>query len=178
MAKTGRKNNGDLVARRRAIISDLYLKGYYQSDIARQVNVSQQQISKDLAVIRKQWKESAIRNYDEALDQELARINKREIEAWEAWEKSKEQFRQRTIKGRAIGDSETNIVEKSETTEERYGDARLLSLVEACSKQRCDLLGLNKAPIEKPKEVNVNLSGLTTEQLLVLAQIKQKVNAG
>ena len=178
MAKAGRQNKKDFVAKRRAIVAELFLKGYYQSEIANHVNVTQQQISSDLKAIRKEWKDSAIRDYDDALDQELARINRRETEAWEAWDRSKNQTKQRTIKGRSIGEGDTNIIEKSERTEDKIGDPRYLNIVEACSRQRCELLGLNKAPIEKPKEVNVNVSGLSTQELLVLAQIKQKINAG
>lgn len=178
MSNAGRKSNKEIVARRRAIVAELYLKGYYQSEIAQQVNVTQQQISSDLKALRKQWKESAIRDYDAALDEELARINRRETEAWDAWERSKQQFKQRNIKGRSVGEAQTSVTEKSERIEDRNGDPRYLNIVETCSKQRCELLGLNKAPLEKPKEVNLNLTGLTTEELLALSKIKQKINAG
>lgn len=176
MATPGRKNSKEAVARRRAVVADLYLKGYYQSEIARQTRVSQQQISADIRHLMKEWQKSALTDYDEAMQQELARINKRETEAWDAWERSKTQFKKRTIKGKAIGEGDTNLVEKSEQTEERNGDPRYLTIVENCSKQRCELLGLNKAPIKEPEELNINLSGLTAEELLTIAKIKSKIN--
>src|SRR5689334_13916725 len=74
--------------KRRALVADLYLKGWTQWDIARKVGVNQGQISRDLKALHEQWKESGVRDLDELKRRELVKIDKLERTYWEAWDKS------------------------------------------------------------------------------------------
>jgi hypothetical protein len=61
------------------------LKGCPQALIAREFGVSQPLITADLKAIRKEWMKSGIRNFDEALNKELKKLDILEREAWAAW---------------------------------------------------------------------------------------------
>jgi hypothetical protein len=75
--------NPDLViAERRLAVAKLYLQGRSQYEIAAQLNTSQPTVSCDLVVIRKQWRESAVADFDAKMDEQLARIDLLEETAW------------------------------------------------------------------------------------------------
>jgi transposase len=172
----GRKNKDDAVAHRRAIVAKLFLQGMWQSDIAKHVNVTQQQVSSDIQFLRKQWRTTAIDDYKAKQDEELAKINLLEQEYYEAWNKSKTQFKARSIKGRELegseGQSAKQIIEKQERTEDRVGDPRYLQGIQWCIEQRCKILGIpNKAPDQEIKH-SLDLSNLSAEELLLLSKIK------
>jgi len=122
-------------------IAELYLKGWYQSAIAKEIGVAQPQIAYDLKEIRQRWRESSIRDFDEDRNQELERIDILEREYWSAWERSKEEkTRTRQTKH---GDISSASVEK----ETLLGNPAYLSGVERCIELRCKILGLY-APIK------------------------------
>lgn len=142
-----RKNKKEGVLERRAIVSKLYLQGWYQVDIAAEVGVTQQQVSADLKVLRSQWLESSLRDFDEARDQELFKIDNLEREYWSAWEKSKQDYKKKMTKVKG-GIKDPNYVEKTESEVIIFGDKRFLDGVQWCITKRCEILGLN-APIKK-----------------------------
>ncbi|NIN36653.1 MAG: hypothetical protein GTO60_16780 [Gammaproteobacteria bacterium] len=121
------------------IIAKLYLAGNLQSEIAahisaiRDYTLTQQQISKDIAFIRRQWVKETTMALDEAKALELIKIDKAEREYWEAWEASKKP-RKRTSKR---GSDDVTMA-----LEERTGDPRYLAGVMSCIQQRCKLLGI------------------------------------
>jgi predicted transcriptional regulator len=175
--KTGRKNTLDAVANRRATVARLFLQGMWQADIAKHVNVTQQQVSKDIQVIRALWSKSMVEDYNQKVDEELAKINLLEQEYHEAWSRSKEQFKSRSIKGRAIGEENpTQLVEKHERTEERVGDPRYLQGIQWCIEQRCKIMGIpDKAPKQEVVH-SLDLTDLSDEQLRLLSEIKSKID--
>src|SRR5438552_3830544 len=69
-------------------IARKYLMGIPQNEIAAEMGVTQQQISYDLSVIRREWREAAIADINELIDRELARVGLLESEAWGGWERS------------------------------------------------------------------------------------------
>ena len=83
-------------AKRYSIVADLYLKGWYQSDIAAKVGVTQQQISNDLKVIYRLWKQSAIQDFNTLKERELIKIDNMERTYWEAWQKSIQKYTKET----------------------------------------------------------------------------------
>lgn len=170
----GRKNKQDAVDQRRSIVAKLFLQGMWQSDIAKHVNVTQQQVSKDIAVIRDTWRKSTIEDYNSKVDEELAKINLLEQEYYDAWNRSKDPFKARSIKGRQVGES-SEIVEKQERTEERNGDPRYLQGVQWCIEQRCKILGIPSKLPTQPVDHTFDLSNLSDEELALLAAIKHKV---
>ena len=78
------------IARRRQKVVELYLQSWFQTDIARELGISQTTVCHDLKAIQKQWRESSICNFDALRERELCKIDLLEREAWEAWKRSQE----------------------------------------------------------------------------------------
>ena len=55
--------------------------------VAERLGLTQPRVSKDLSIIRAQWRGSMIHDFDEAVARELEKIDRVEREAWEAWER-------------------------------------------------------------------------------------------
>ena len=144
----------------RLVISDLYLKGNGQYQIAEKLGISQATVSRDIKVLIRYWKIMQQKNVDSLKEQELAKINKLEVEAWEAWEKSKTQFRSTTIKRQGLTKEniETLPAETTVRTEDQCGDPRFLQSVQWCIQRRIEIFGLNS-----PLEVNVATHPRITE---------------
>ena len=78
------------MTRRRQLVADLYVRGWNQVSIAQEVGVGQPTISTDLKAIRREWRESTVRDFDTARAVELRKLDRVEREAWAAWERSQE----------------------------------------------------------------------------------------
>lgn len=153
---------------RREQIAALYVRGQYQTEIARQLHVTQQQVSLDLKIIRAQWRASAIRDFDAAKELELQKLDALEREAWQAWERSK-QPREITLTEQTEGaevvlpDGETRpraaIRKASVRRDATAGDPRYLEQIQKCIAQRCALLGLTMT-IESTTTVSTGLAAL------------------
>lgn len=136
------QNNKYIIAKRRQEISALYLQGKPQYEIAELVDVNQSQVSRDLKHLKKEWLKSAIRDFDEAKSQELAKIDNLEQEYWDAWEKSKEDYKQTTkrAKGKNEKTTEKEQIEKNVIV---FGDPAFLKGVQWCIDKRCKILGID-----------------------------------
>ena len=147
-----------------ARISELYLRGKPQAEIAEEIGVSQGQVSKDLSIIRTRWRKQTTVNMDEAKNKELARIDVLEREYWEAWERSKGE----QVKGRQK-QSDTGGKKKIEwATVEKVqliGNPAFLAGVEKCIDMRCKLLGIYAATKVDSVTRNIDLTKLTGDQL-------------
>ena len=143
----GRQRDAAQIAKDRRRIGDLYLKGWLQVDIAKEIGVNQSTVSRDLKTLHKQWLADAAISYDKAKGRELAKIDRLEREYWDAWERSKE-------------DAEIEIREQAGATKDdararlrrekrgRTGDPSFLRGVQWCIEQRCKIFG-----VEAPKEL-------------------------
>lgn len=118
------------VADRRKLVAALYLKGKYQSEIAAECGVTQQQISSDLKQIRKAWLEAGIRDFDAIKSEQLAKLDVLEITYWQAWEASDSRV---NSKGDRLG-----------------ADPRYLAGVESVIDKRCRIFGFYA-----PTKINV-----------------------
>jgi len=136
------QNSSDEILSRRAKVSDLYLKGHIQAEIARRLDCTQQQVSLDLQVIRDEWRESIFRNFDEKQELELQKIDQLERTYWAEYERSKLPKTRKTSKGRGTTEKATSV-EKTDMVEERLGDPRYLEGVQWCVNKRCQILGLD-----------------------------------
>lgn len=151
-------------------ITDMYLQGKTQSEIAATLGLAQQQISYDLATIQKRWRTDTAINMDEAKQKELARIDTLEREFWSAWrrsldEKTKTRTEQSTTgKGKNAKSGTAKATIEKETL---LGVPAYLAGVMTCIERRCKLLGLD-APVRNDN-VNIDLSKLTDEQLVRVA---------
>jgi predicted transcriptional regulator len=134
------KNETISLARRRAAVADLYIQGCYQADIAQQLGVSQPTVSNDIKAIQKEWRASAIRDFDILRERELQKLDRLEREAWEAWERSQKPSQEATM---STDGSMQKTVKK---VSEQSGDARYLEVVHKCIASRRALLGID-APV-------------------------------
>src|SRR5262245_1225417 len=131
----------EIIERRRQV-ADLYLQGWTQMEIDAHLKVDQTTVSEDLKQVRAQWRESAVRDFDEARDVELKKIDRVEREAWAAWERSQKPAQSATT------NDETNQRRTRRHVRNQYGDPRFLEVVNRCIAARCALLGLAKSPVE------------------------------
>jgi len=144
------------IQNRRKVVAELYLKGWFQADIAKEFGVTQQQISHDLKVIYRLWRQSSIRDFDEIKQRELIKIDNLEKEYWNAWEKSKEDYEKTRKK---YQDKQLKELQKEDMV--LSGDPRFLSGVQWCINKRCEILGIN-APV---KTENTNIERKTVADL-------------
>lgn len=157
-----------------ALISDLYVrKKWTQAQIAahlselRPYSLTQQQISYDLGKIRDRWLESSLVNFDEARAQELAEIDRVEVEAWEAFERSKHSSSQTiTTKGKLRKTSEgqggyvaEQPAEAKRSTQEGAGNPTFLQIVQWCIDRRIHLLGLDAPDRVRIEQLQISLTG-------------------
>jgi hypothetical protein len=168
-----RKNDQYQRCERQRQVAELYLRGRSQVEIAYELGCSQPTVSNDLAAIRREWRATTTRDFEEATVQKLAEYAEVKKEAWRAWDQSKEDFRRRVEE--IEPDRECPVCDGSgmnmrqqpcrscdgagtmggvgkltQTTVGRCGDASHLRVVLDCLKAERELLGLNPA-----KEVSV-----------------------
>jgi len=145
--------------RRRSQVAEFYLAGKHQHEIAQLVGVTQQQVSLDLKAVQREWLQSSIRDFDAVKSEQLAKIDRIEREAWQAWERS---FQQREITVQEVTESDHRINKVSIRREQQGGDARFLQIIQKCIDQRCDLLGLSTST-EAAKALGTGLAALLTQ---------------
>lgn len=141
---------------RRKKVGELYLLGWKQNEIAIELNIRQSTVSLDLKQIRKAWRESAIRDFDELRALELARIDKVFREAWAGYVRSQQPHQSATTDGQA------GTQKAKRTVRNQYGDPRFLSVILDCSQARREILGLD-APL-KVAPTTPEGTSLTNEQ--------------
>lgn len=155
------------VLARRSEVARRYLQGEMQEEIARSFGVTQGQISQDLKVIRAAWLASAIRDFDAARAQELAKIDAVEREYWLAWERSKQDKEIATQETDGVKDEKTGRQRVKKATlrkEGQAGNPSFLAGVLTCIERRCTILGL-----DAPKRFVIKWDELTDEQIDRLA---------
>lgn len=110
----------------------------------------------DIDFLHSEWREQRLQDIDELINIELQRNYAQMREAWEAWEKSKTDYKQKFSKqkGEMIGKGpdgqaiKTKDVERGEKEMNAFGDPRYLAEMRMLADQRIKLLGLN-APEKK-----------------------------
>lgn len=150
-----------LAQERRQKIASLYLQGKYQSEIAREVGVTQQQVSYDLKALRAAWLQSSLRDFDAAKSEELRRVDEIERQYWRGWERS-QQPRAVTVTEQMQGAKASR--KASVRREDQTGDPRFLDGVLKCIERRCSILGLDAA-----RSYKINWDALSDVQLERLA---------
>ena len=148
MAKTGPKRSSLERVDHKRSIARLYKTGWGQMEIARELGISQSQVSRDMAALRKEWLESALVDVDESRAKELAKLDHLESEYWRAWERSQEEAETFTDADKARGGGYTYKIER------RDGNPAFLSGVMDCIRKRCDILGVGA-----PKEQDIGDKG-------------------
>lgn len=136
----GRHRSNSEKIRDRRRVAELYLKGWLQADIAKELGRSQSTVGRDLVELRKQWLKSSLVDTDKAKAKELARIDNLEREAWDAWLRSQEDAE--TVTQRVYERNKKTVKEATKTSKGQTGDPRYLDRVSWCVQQRCKILGL------------------------------------
>jgi hypothetical protein len=149
------------IAKRRQQVAELYLKGWTQGRIAEHLRILQSTVSEDIKAVAKEWKESAVRDFDLAREVEVKKVTLIEAESWAGWDRSQKPAQEARIKD---GD-QANAVK---TMKSRIGDPRFLELALKCSAARRAMLDLDLAtPV-----VEVHSSGV---QLADLAELRRNM---
>lgn len=154
-------NTQDVILSRRQQIGAMYLSGKYQSEIAQIIGVTQQQVSADLAALRKIWQASAMRDFDAAKAEELEKIDRAEREYWLGWERSQEDA---VVSLAEVKTGDKPGRKRSRRREGQCGDPRFLDGVLRCVERRCAILGL-----DAPQAFKFEWETLTDDQLMRLA---------
>jgi len=147
--KSGPKRTKIQAKNDRVRIAELYIKGVYQSVIAKELGLSQVQISHDLKRIQAEWVKNTTLNLDAYKGKEIAKIDQVERTAWEGYTRSLGKFKSTITTGRDISENkETGKVtagnkDQVVKVEERNGDPRFLDIVMKCIERRCKLMGLD-----------------------------------
>jgi hypothetical protein len=144
-------HNDDLaILQRRKQVVELYLQGWSQPAIAHHLEVSQPTICSDLKAIRQDWRDSAIRDFDELRATELQKLDLIEKEAWGAWQRSQKPAQSAVVTG------EGHDQKARKSMKHQYGDPRFLQLISHCIGQRRAILGLDVVAVTAPQENSLN----------------------
>jgi hypothetical protein len=135
------------IIQRRSSVAELYLKGWTQVTIAQHLGVRQPTISNDLAVLHREWRESAVRDFDAIREAQLQKLEHLEREAWAAYDRSAgTRQRKRMVARDGVKISEIEQWEEA-------GDPRYMKIVQDCIAKRCELLD-----IQAPMRMNLRVS--------------------
>jgi len=163
-------------AQRRQMITELYLQGWSQSEIAQHLEVAQSTISKDVQHVRRQWEKSALRNFDQLRAQEVHKLDFVEREAWAAWERSQKPSQSAVVtdQGGATGQR------TRKSLKHQIGDPRFLDQVNKCVAQRRALMGLDALPNLTPegREDAASLEIRRERVIALLTAISQRERIG
>lgn len=125
----------------KATISRMLLQNKTHQEIANFLEIDRSMVTKEASAIRKEWKQSSLRDFDEARGQKLAELELIKGELWQAWQQSKEQ-KETTLKEKiavAESDKRLKIATRSQSA---TGDPSYLSGILSCIKEESRLLGL------------------------------------
>lgn len=148
-----------------AFCSNLFLRGYTYREISERLNeenarrglaytITKQMVYWDMQQLLIEWKRERMENIDDYVTQELRKLDKMEVELWEAWERSKtgklREKSRRNAKPRKVledGDNPEYYGYKEATTETSAGNPRFLDLLLNVQQRRAKMLGFD-APIK------------------------------
>jgi Putative ATPase subunit of terminase (gpP-like) len=158
------------ILNRRQQVAQLYLQNWTQAQIADQLGVRQPTISEDLKQIREQWRESGVRDFNEAREQELQKIDLLEREAWDAWQRSKKPMQSATV------DGEGTRSRTKKTMRNQVGDPRFLDQVNKCIAQRRAILGLDALPSfsEQGTDVSITVDARIARVATIAATLRDR----
>ena len=159
---------------RRRKVGELTLQGLKQDEIARRLGVNQSTIGRDLEQLRIEWRDSAVRDFDEARGQELQKLALIETEAWAAWRRSQQPEQAASMSEGKAGKSSRSSLKH------QYGDPRFLDQVNKCVTQRCFLLGLQPAAVTREEIADGRESVEVRRERIfgILAQLSQRERIG
>jgi hypothetical protein len=124
------------------------LRGNSMNAIAAVVDLAPATVSHFAKKIEADWRQSAIKSIDELKAKELAKLDQLEVEAWAAWERSKEPKRREQMEADVVRDKEGQPQRRPKSAktmrEDQIGDVKYLNLALNCIDRRIKLLGLDE----------------------------------
>jgi DNA-binding CsgD family transcriptional regulator len=151
----GKVEQNLIIRERQLKVADLIKKGFNQPEIARQLGVSQQLISNDMKAVEKLWLERTNLAIIQQRALEVAKIDKMEAEAWEAWDKSKQPAIVEEVEydggtgepvktGRKVRPASSLPGKKKVRKTYRVGDPKFLDIIEHCVRLRIQIFRLDQ----------------------------------
>lgn len=153
------------VEKDRTTEADLYLKGWTQDAIAAHLHISRDMVQDDLAKVREAWLHSQIFDFDQAKSQKLMQIRLLTREAWEAWERSKQDFT-KTKKSKTVAEGQDVKAYASSSNEQSRGEPRYLQIIKDLMDQENRLLGLY--PDKHKTDILIDVPGVPTGETKVV----------
>lgn len=169
-------------SKERLVIARYFLQGRNERQIADHVGRTQQYVSLAIKSLEEEWRTKASADFATAKAKELARIENLERTYWDAWFRSLGGTKSMTV--RASGeknergkDGKLVNVERSERTENTYGDPRFLAGVQWCIERRVKMFGFDQ-PVKfelvdeiKRKAISYGLTAEDFAQTPILSEI-------
>lgn len=166
-----RRANERAIQERLSIIAPLWRRNWTYQEIRKEVmamtgrkTYSLETVHRDVERLLEEWSTARINDTDQRVTAELARLDLVIKEAWEMWERSKENYTktEQRDKGAPIRDANNNKLTvrsiesmKKETEVRGVGDPRFLDVILRAMQQRIKLLGLDQTTID----IGKNLQG-------------------
>ena len=166
-----RRANERAIQERLSIIAPLWRRNWTYQEIRKEVmamtgrkTYSLETVHRDVERLLEEWSTARINDTDQRVTAELARLDLVIKEAWEMWERSKENYTktEQRDKGAPIRDVNNNKLTvrsiesmKKETEVRGLGDPRFLDVILRAMQQRIKLLGLDQTTID----IGKNLQG-------------------
>lgn len=151
-----RKRAEARMTERMSRVSRLYLQGMTYGEIAKEVGVSPTTVGNDMEAVREGWLESALMDFDKRKAQEMAKLDRLEQRAWEAFERSIGEMTVRKVKedraqpppgkrgGRPTKDKDKWVpTSQTEEVTTKYcaGDPKYLEIIKDCVQTRLKIIG-------------------------------------
>ena len=135
-------------AARRVKVAHLYGRGMPASEIAATLDLSPRMVASDIVFIRRRWREMAAANVDQLIADQLSKYNAIEREAWEQWDRSKED-------AETVTSSDTNG--ETRTSKGQSGNPAYLDIIRKTGESRSKLLGIERKQPTNQTNIQINL---------------------
>ena len=159
------------IEQRLQIIAPLYRKGWTEREITAEVRKrldrpTYNQAHADIQRLLKEWQKERLTDTDAKITAEVARLKLVIREAWEMWEKSKEDYEEKTTsqqglpkmnnQGEQVG-METIKAMMYDAEKRGFGEPRYLDIIIKAEQQICKLLGLDKVTVDLNAGIQGNI---------------------
>lgn len=176
-------------AERMNILAPLFKKGYAYREMRQEVMLrldlktySLQTVKSDIDSMLKEWQSQRVDNLDANIQLELVRIDDIIREAWEAWEKSKQDYQQQKLRREGAptdGENTDSGVEIMKIVQIRSeitvcGDPRYLDIISKQLVERRKILGLY-APEKHLSQCN-NKIIIDQTKSMSMEQLEEEIN--
>ena len=128
-----------------AELSICYRKGWSNVRMSERFGIATRNIQRDCRILDQRFLDAQVSNVGRRRSMEVAKIDLAEADAWDAWDKSKEDAEVRTLRMRkAEAGAQGQPVDSTIRTEGQSGDPAYLRLVLECIRDRRKLQGTDR----------------------------------